>query len=193
MELSPSLYHLFVRPNWFNNNFIKTIISKNINFKNKSVLDFGCGIGSTCFIFKPKNYLGIDLNEDRIKYARKKYVNYKFDTFKNNKVNITDNSIDLIIVIAVLHHIPSKNITKILSEFQRILKKPQGEVAAIEPCIFPKHKYKNFYMKTLDRGRYIRNRENYLNLFKTNNFEINLDKKISKLAYKELFFTASPK
>lgn len=190
MELSPRIYNWLVRPGWYNKKFTKKVLKNKYIFDDKMILDFGCGIGSNCFLFKPGNYLGVDINKRRIEYA--KYINprYNFELL-DNKIKSSKNSIDIILLIAVLHHIPDSNIAAIIKEFKRILKYPSGIILVMEPCFFEEKLLNNYYMKLFDRGKYIRNREGYFKIFKNNNFLIRNEEIISKIAYKELFFSAS--
>jgi len=48
-------------------------------FQNCKVLDVGCGYGRMAHIFKPENYLGIDISKEIIKLAKEKEPNYKFE------------------------------------------------------------------------------------------------------------------
>ncbi len=190
MELSPSIYNNLLRPNWYNKKFIVNALKRKYIFTNKKVLDFGCGTGSNCFLCKPKNYLGIDISQKRINYAKYSYPEYQFDIYNNDKINTADNSIDLILLIAVLHHIHSKHIEDIFKEFKRILKYPSGIVIVLEPCFLKKHLIRNYFMKLFDRGKYIMMKEEYLKLFNNQAFEVRHIEIITKLAYKEIFFSA---
>lgn len=190
MDLSPRLYHWLIRPEWYNKKYSKKILLKKFNFTNKKVLDFGCGIGSNSFLIKPENYLGIDPDKKRIRYARKMNPGYRFDVL-NEELNLPENTFDIILIIAVLHHIPTEKMPGILCKIEKTLKKPNGKIIVIEPCIFPEHQLNNFIMKTLDRGKYIRKKSDYLNIFRHRDFKINFVKKMSKLLYKEIFFSVS--
>lgn len=81
--------------------------------RNKRVLDVGCGDGLyTSAIhqqLKPKETIGIDISEEAIKAAKKKYAHighlnflYK-NIYELNKKNL---SIDCAIVRGVIHHVP---------------------------------------------------------------------------------------
>ncbi len=53
------------------------IFSQHLNFKNKNVLDFGCGLGSFYKFLSdkkilPKKYYGIEINQALISYVKKK-------------------------------------------------------------------------------------------------------------------------
>lgn len=52
-----------------------------VNFKNKDIIEFGCGWGSFFdFGFNCKSYQGVDINNKLIKIASKKYPKYNFKT-----------------------------------------------------------------------------------------------------------------
>jgi len=55
-------------------------LDKNVNFKNKTVLDFGCGLGSTCFYMAlkgAKKVVGVDIDEQQISFAKLKIADYR--------------------------------------------------------------------------------------------------------------------
>lgn len=190
MELSPRLYHWLVRPKFLTDLYINNVLKLNFDFTNKIVLDFGCGTGSTSSIFIPSNYLGVDPDSRRVAYAKRLHPNHNFNVLKGSRLPISDNSIDYILIIAVLHHISSDDIQAYLQDFPRILK-PYGKIVVIEPCLF-KHSYlSNWFMNFFDKGKYIRDEESYLEMFKINNFRTEVIKRYKKLFYNEIFFSAS--
>ncbi|KGO14241.1 hypothetical protein AL714_09455 [Clostridium botulinum] len=194
MELSPKLYHYFVRPKWFTEKYIENrlrFILADYNFTNKSILDFGCGIGSNSIMFNPKDYLGVDYDKKRINYAKKMFYPYKFNSFDGINLPVSSNSIDYIIIIAVLHHINKDDITNYLNEFRRVLK-PTGEIIIIEPCFFKDSQLSNFAMKFLDKGRFIRSKEEYVKIFKDDTWQIKSLNRFKKcIVYNEIFFSVA--
>lgn len=99
--------------------------SSEINFKNKTILDFGCGTGGLCKIiseYKPKKVIGIDLSSDSIKIAKTRNFaeNVVYKKGSINKIPIQSKTIDYIFCFDVLEHI--MDIHSIFSEFMRILK-----------------------------------------------------------------------
>lgn len=191
LDLSPSIYHHIVRPHWFaEQSFLKTIGT--YNFSNKKILDFGCGIGAYSMMFSAKNYIGVDIDAKRIRYARLLNPEYKFIQIKGETLPIADHSIDYIIIISVLHHIPSDIVYKYLEEFKRILN-PSGRLLVVEPCKMKKKKLSNRIMPILDRGKYIRNEEEYYNLFKNTGYKVKVYKTYKQLVlYNKIFLTAIP-
>ncbi|HCL4437598.1 TPA: class I SAM-dependent methyltransferase [Clostridium botulinum] len=194
LELSPKLYHYFVRPKWFTEKYIENrlrFILADYNFTNKSILDFGCGIGSNSIMFNPKDYLGVDYDKKRINYAKKMFYPYKFNSFDGINLPVSSNSIDYIIIIAVLHHINKDDITNYLNEFRRVLK-PTGEIIIIEPCFFKDSQLSNFAMKFLDKGRFIRSKEEYVKIFKDDTWQIKSLNRFKKcIVYNEIFFSVA--
>lgn len=195
MELSPVLYHYFVRPKWIIKHYnqkIKDYYLKDFEFDNRRILDFGCGIGSNCSLFHPKSYVGIDISTKRIKYARKLYKNYSFLSYKNDNLPFNNHEFDYIFLMAVLHHIPPEMVTQYLVEFHRVLRS-NGKIIIIEPCFTLERSFSNWFMQFCDKGKYILNEGQYMQLFEGNQYQINQVKKFNKgRLYHEIFFTAEP-
>lgn len=195
MELSPRLYRLFVRPplltNIYFNKKLNHLLSS-FSFDDKYVLDFGCGIGSSSFKFHPDFYTGIDCDKKRISYAKYLYPKYRFISSQKDKISLDDNSTDYIYISAVLHHIPHNSLRKYMEEFHRILKS-SGQIIVVEPCFYHGAYLPNWFMSTFDKGKYIKSRENYLNLFHKHKFTTQNIHHFSKnFVYNEIFFTAKP-
>lgn len=190
MELSPILYHRLIRPKWINQIYIRNRIEKHIKLNDKNVLDFGAGTGVNCTLCTPGKYFGIDPDEKRISFARKLYPDYDFNVFPNDKLTTKNHSIDVILIIAVLHHIPFDKIKNYVKQFRKALK-PGGIIVAIEPCFFEKRSICNWYMKKADNGSYIQNEQGYFNYFQEAGFNCKTIQRFKKcFFYNELFFIA---
>lgn len=165
----------------------------NFQFEGQVVLDFGSGTGANCSIFHPHLYLGIDPDAERINYARRLYPSHKFLVFDGKVLPVENKSVDNLLIIAVLHHIPSDEITTYMKEFKRILK-PTGSIIVMEPCLCKKKPICNWFMKWYDKGEHIRNEEQYIQLFRDHEYDCNIIKRFRKcFLYHELFFSTSPK
>lgn len=102
----------------------KNLLDKYISKKEK-ILDLGCGNGRYFKYFKEKNidYFGIDNSEKLIKIAKNKNPEANFQTADAFKLPFPDKFFDKIISIAVLHHIPSKELRiQFIKEAKRVLK-----------------------------------------------------------------------
>ncbi|MBD0381046.1 class I SAM-dependent methyltransferase [Paenibacillus sedimenti] len=165
-------------------------VKSHFTFDGQAVLDFGAGTGANCGMFQPLNYLGIDPDAKRIDYARRIYPNHNFQVLENNHLPVANESIDYLLIIAVLHHISSDEISNYMKEFQRILK-PNGTIVVMEPCLCKKKPLCNRFMKWYDNGEYIRNEEEYIQLFRDHNYDCKVMKRFRKcFLYNELFFSA---
>jgi ubiquinone/menaquinone biosynthesis C-methylase UbiE len=169
-------YNKFVHPPSLTNNYIFPNI-KDFKYKNKKILDFGCGTGNNCVLFDTSLYLGVDISADSIKYAQKKYPKYRFEHSNNGKIPTNKNSIEVLFISLVLHHMSDQEIEKQLLEFKRILK-PKSQLICIEPCFYPDTPIKNTFMKYLDKGNYIRYESQYLTLI-NKSFNIKTTKRLN--------------
>ncbi len=190
LQLSPRIYHSFVRPKWFTKVYIQNKIQQHFDFADKKVLDFGAGTGANCTLCSPDHYIGIDPDLHRINFAKRLYVPYRFEILTGNRLPAEDKSFDFVLIIAVLHHIPPEMIQDYVREFKRILK-PGGRIIAIEPCFFEKSPICNWFMKVNDKGDYIQKEDAYLKYFTKENFQCSVLKRFKKcFFYNELYFTA---
>lgn len=76
------------------------------------------------------DYFGIDNSQNLIKEAQKKYpgIADKFQVGDALDLNFPDNQFDVVIMVAVLNHIPSKELRlKVLNDVKRVLK-PGGHL-----------------------------------------------------------------
>lgn len=188
MELSPFLYHRIVRPKWINQFYVHNRISQYLKLQEKNVLDFGAGTGANCTLCKPGKYVGIDPDESRINLAKRLYPKYDFHVFQNDELTVEENSIDVILIVAVLHHIPPEKTRSYVKEFRKAMR-PDGMMVIIEPCLFENRNITNWFMKTMDNGAYIQNETGYHDFFLEEGFNCTTIQRFRKcFLYNELFF-----
>jgi len=121
-------------------------------YKNKNVLEIGCGIGTDAieFIRNGANYVGIDYSEKSIKILKKRIEIFNLEKFKPtlivdnaeslNKVKKLKRSYDLIYSFGVIHHTP--NMKKCFDAIYKICKKS----TEIKIMLYAKNSYKNFLL-----------------------------------------------
>ena len=144
------------------NSFRKTIRANLSCEKNIKVLDWGCGTGIFSTLFNHDGYHGIDVDEKRIRYAKKKYPEYNFEYVRD----FNDHSYelyDMILFVGVLHHMNDRIIKENISMIIKHLKL-NGKIIAIEPTLTGL-KYRDKFICYLDRGAFIRSSFDYIKLF----------------------------
>jgi len=193
MELSPKMYNLLVRPGHLADRIINNIIKKKFPIENKFVLDFGCGIGSSCSMFQPDKYIGVDCDIKRIVYAKAQHPEYNFYFLNTDILPVDENSVDYVLALSVIHHIDENQLHIYLDEFKRILK-PDGMVIALEPCFLDRKCFSNLFMRVMDRGKFIHKEHEYRKLFEDHNYIVEIHDRYKQLVlYNKLFFSARPK
>lgn len=143
-------------------------------------------------MFDPSHYLGVDPDAKRIDYAKRLYPRHTFEVLQGNDLPVDNQSVDYILIVSVLHHIPTQELTNYVTEFQRILK-PTGTIVVMEPCLCKKKPICSWFMKWFDKGEYIRDEQEYLQLFQGKDFDCRIIRRFRKcLLYHELFFSVQP-
>ncbi len=114
-----------------------------------NILDLGCGNGRLAQLFADCeiSYLGIDVSEELIKIAKKKFAvknNIRFEVGDILNLQLQKNNFDLVYVLAVLHHIPSEALRlKALEDINKAMKK-NATLFISNWNIFGSAKYRKF-------------------------------------------------
>lgn len=128
-ELFGEGHKLVNNPKWPKGKILENFIPYE-SFKNKRVLELGCGAGlvSSHIAQSDANLSSIDLTENAIKLTNKRFeiLNLKSDIQQMDGENLSfhNNTFDFIVSWGVIHH--SGNMKKILEEIYRVLK-PDGK------------------------------------------------------------------
>ncbi len=146
--------------------------------KDKKVVDIGCGYGrilKELFDNGYTNLLGIDFSNEMIKLAKEKYSYINFKVANGKNLEFENNSIDSIILFAVLTTIyDSKSQQDLIKEVYRVLKKDGilyvNDFLLNDSDLYLKryNKYKNIYheygvFESSDGGVFKHHSEEYFN------------------------------
>ncbi len=128
---------------------------------NGTCLDAGCGSGyGTNFLAEKSSadkIIGIDRDEEAIKFCREKYKNprLEFMTMDVTKTEFADNYFDFIISFDVLEHLDEDNQKRFIAEIARTLK---AEGTAFVGCPngekIPNWKPNKFHLNELTLGKF---------------------------------------
>lgn len=140
--------------------FVEKHIPKFANFKkykNKNVLEIGCGIGTDGiqFIKNGANYTGVELSKNSLNIFQKRIKILGLSNLKTNLIisncenlkNVPKLNYDLIYSFGVIHHTP--NMKKAFKEIYKLSNKK----TEIKIMLYAKNSYKNF-MLNLTNYRY---------------------------------------
>jgi len=96
--------------------------------KNKdiNILEIGSGYGSFGYFIQEsgyKNYIGIDGSESQVNEAQRLGINIELGNLVEYIQNLEDKSIDLLIAIDVIEHFTKEELSDLVDDFYRVLKK----------------------------------------------------------------------
>ena len=100
------------------------------DYKNKNVLEIGCGMGTMLMLWAKHgaHVTGVDLNETSVEQTKNRFLLYNLDGVIQqedaNNLSFDSNTFDFVYSWGVLHHSP--NFKHSISEFFRVLK-PGGQ------------------------------------------------------------------
>ena len=133
------------------------------------ILDFGCATGNTTKPFINYDYLGVDKDCKAIQGAKKKWKKNKKVQFKCLDILETQNKIgsfDAILFAGTGHHIPDKELVKILKKLSRYLRK-RGALHYIDTIKPDRDKGAIVnWLCNIDRGREMRTQKETLELMR---------------------------
>jgi 2-polyprenyl-3-methyl-5-hydroxy-6-metoxy-1,4-benzoquinol methylase len=116
-----------------------------------SVLDVGCGNGRLIENLKNKsvNYLGVDNSEELIKLAGINYPDKNFKVLDILKLETLNQKFDLVISVAVLHHLPSRDLRlQALEQFKSVTK-PNGKIIFSVWRLWDNKKYQKYLWQNI--------------------------------------------
>jgi len=185
----PLLYRIYqksVRTRFSEYDFIKYIFSK-LELKDIRVLDLCCGDSYILNFIKDhiSDYWGVDNSDKYINFSKKKWEKFKFfnlDLNKNDSIEkFKSFKPNFIFINGAIHHLDDKTVTntnKFVDEFKESI------FLSVDP-IYDNNKIINTIMLKLDRGKYIRTKNEYKNLMKNYNTFVIDD--FYKMSFKNVF------
>ena len=133
------------------------IISKYFD-ENTEILEVGCSVGNITHAFKEfKNieYLGIDIDENAINYAKKHFAKKNINFQKINFKDI-NRKFDCILFSSLFHHIDDESVIDFLQHAKQILKN-DGKIIVFDPLLKDNdHFFITFFNKYLEVGKWVR-------------------------------------
>ena len=129
----------------------------------EKILDAGCGFGHLAKYFKHCNYTGVDLDPERIEWAKKNVgetPTRRFITADVCQTDLQPKSFDKALGYGLLHHLSDDTADRCLAELSRIVK---GKTVFSDPVYSRAHWFSNMLCR-MDRGEHVRDKKGYLEL-----------------------------
>ena len=124
------------------------------------VLEVGCSAGNISEIFKDIacDFVGIDIDQEALKFAKECFLKVSHMTFHNVDLNLLDSSFgifDLIMFNGMCHHVETANLTNLIGSAVH-LEADRGKIIVSEPIVPDDQSWIEKYLQRLDRGNYFR-------------------------------------
>jgi SAM-dependent methyltransferase len=131
------------------------------------ILDVGCGPGSMVDYLPVSEYVGFDANPDYIEQAQRRFPRAHFTCDRVNEYNLPQSEyFDIVIALAILHHLDDPEAVQLFRMARRILK-PQGRLISLDGVwVAGQPKFAKFLLSR-DRGRFVRHADEYVALAST--------------------------
>jgi SAM-dependent methyltransferase len=131
------------------------------------VLDVGCGPADVLACLPDADYVGVDNNPDYIDAARRRFGHRGRFICQDIRHDVLPQlgAFDLILVIAVLHHLSDDESRKLLQMAASALK-PDGRLVTLDGCYVAGQSRVARRLLSWDRGRFVRTQAGYVRLAK---------------------------
>ncbi len=155
----------------------------------EKILDIACGT-SNASKYISGQYYGVDLNNNYLGYARKKYPQNQYLCQDYQKIDFPKKNFDKVLIVNFLHHLSGDEVRQLLSHVN-ILAKDKIIIADLEPN--PKNPLAKL-LYSLDQGNFIRMPEELRNIIKQH---FDIEKSYSFFSprhiYKHIVFICKPR
>lgn len=142
--------------------YVKLYVRPNPHDK---ILDIGCGTGNILKYLPDVEYLGFDMSQKYINSAIKNYGDQ--GTFFCKKLTLDvikyPTRYDIVLANGVLHHLNDEEALELFKVAHSVLKL-SGRLITIDGCFFEKQSLIARILLSIDRGEFVRNKEEYLSL-----------------------------
>lgn len=169
------------------------ILSKINVISGQKILDIGCGPADVLSRLKNVTYVGVDPNNRYISLAKKKYgTKGEFYCISAGLLpNFKNEKFDRVLFLGVLHHLSDDEITQLIPKVKSLLTET-GRVITHDPVRLVKQKRVSKILMDLDRGKYIRDQQNYVKFFEGHFGHVSTDTRTDflRVPYSTLFIEA---
>ena len=129
------------------------------------VLDIACGTGRMIPFMPKVHYVGIDNNQNYLDTARSRFAGqYSFYCHSvSNEIPLDLSEFDLVIGAGIVHHLNDEDNYRLFRLAYDALK-TGGRFVTLDVCLRRKQHYIARFMAHMDRGRFVRTQDAFLEL-----------------------------
>src|SRR3989338_9220840 len=82
-------------------------------YPHRSIVEIGCGTGEMLKHLDPERYVGVDINKNYIKTARRKFNrgNFEFLVADGNSIKSKE-KFDILLMVNIIHHISDNDLSE---------------------------------------------------------------------------------
>lgn len=135
--------------------------------KGDRILDIGCGTAEALSVLPEVKYYGFDPNPRYIETARSRYCDRNACTFVCASIDDvmldSEPQFDIVLALGVLHHLDDGAVIRLANLAKRSLKQ-RGRLILVDPCLVENQSIIARSLALLDRGKYVRDANGYINL-----------------------------
>lgn len=123
-------------------------------------LDVGCADGQLAHLFPSERYVGLDLDADRIAYARSRHPGHRFVVADATDDLRALGPVDGVLLVHVLHHLDDEQVRALGRRLRDVLR-PTGRILVVDPYGVPHEGQPptHLVMRRLDLGSFHRKPE----------------------------------
>lgn len=128
----------------------------------QKVLDIACGTGNMLPFLPAVNYFGIDSNQNYIRIAQRRFNNRGRFICQSISDNISPeiSDFDIAIGFGIIHHLNDEESYQLFCLAVNALK-PGGRFVTLDGCFRSGRHDFSHWMNRLDRGKFVRTKEEY--------------------------------
>lgn len=130
------------------------------------ILDIGCGPADILQYLPVVNYTGLDISPEYISSAKKRFGSRgRFFCSDVGRAAIEEEqgTFDTVLAVGVIHHLDDAQAAELFDLARRALR-PNGRLVTYDGCYVPQQSRTARWLLANDRGKFVRDREDYMRL-----------------------------
>jgi SAM-dependent methyltransferase len=132
----------------------------------EKILDIGCGPAGILDYLPEVDYTGLDISADYIRSAKQRFgsrARFLLSDVSVASIGEEQDGFDLVLAMGVVHHLDDIQAARLFELARRALR-PAGRLITYDGCFVPQQSRVARWLLARDRGKFVRQQEDYLKL-----------------------------